>query len=410
MKLAPKGMRDVLPEDALFREEVIAKIKSVFRTYGFVTIETPALEYLSTLRAKGGEEIDKQIFVLDDKELGLRFDLTVPLARVAATNAFTKPFKRYAIAPVWRKEEPQKGRFREFYQADVDIVGTKSMRAEAEILTIARDVLAVLGFPNIRILINNRKILDALAKELDIENKKEAVFRLLDKLDKVGEEKVKQEMNEVIGKDKTKKLFEIFDTKGDNKKKLMVAEKITKEGAQELKEIISLCNFPVEIDLALVRGLGYYTGPVFEIRASDTIGSVAGGGRYDNLLNVYGQADYATGISLGLERIIILLKERIQSLQKTPTRLFVAGVKPELYTEVVTIATELRKNGIPTEVDLNERNLRKQLEYVNSLSIPFMIVVGERELKEGKFTLRDMKTGKEEFGSLKEIIKRLQFV
>ncbi len=408
MKLAPKGMRDILPEDALLREDVIATFKSVFRLYGFVPLETPALEYLATLRAKGGEEIDKQIFVLDDKELGLRFDHTVPLSRVAANNAFTKPFKRYVIGPVWRKEEPQKGRFREFYQADVDTVGTKNMRAEAEVLAVARTVAVKLGFDSPRILINNRKILDALALELDVQSKKEAIFRLLDKIDKVGEDKVRQEMSAVIGEEKTKRLFEIFDTRGDNKKKLAVARKISEEGARELEEIISLSEFPIEVDLALVRGLGYYTGPVFEIKASDTIGSIAGGGRYDNLLSVYGQADYAVGISFGIERIITLLKDREASARKTITRVFVACVKPEFYQEAVKIADEFRRNGIPAEADLNERNLRKQLEYVNSLGIPYLVVVGGREVKENTFVLRDMLTGKEEKLARAGLINRLR--
>ena len=407
VKLAPKGMRDILPEDAMLRERVVELIKNIYRKYGFVPIETPALEYLATLRAKAGEEVDKQIFRMDDNELGLRFDLTVPLARVAANNAFAKPFKRYVIAPVWRKEEPQKGRFREFWQADVDIIGTKGMRAEAEVLAIAREVIGALGFQKPRILINNRKILDALAAKLGVEGKKEAIFRLLDKIDKVGEDAVKKEMAEVIGSDKTKKLFEIFDTKGDNKKKLEVAQALSQEGANELAEISQLCSFEVEIDLALVRGLGYYTGPVFEIKASDEIGSIAGGGRFDNLLGIYGQADYATGISLGIERIITLLKEREGDSKKTYTQIFVACAKPEFFKNATEIAGKLRAEGVACETDLNDRNLRKQLEYVNSLAIPYLIVVGERELKEGKFALRDMKSGKEEKLSLDEMVKRL---
>ncbi|MBS3068540.1 histidine--tRNA ligase [Candidatus Micrarchaeota archaeon] len=406
-KLAPKGMRDILPEDAILRREVLGIVENVYRRYGFVPIETPALEYLATLRAKAGEEIDKQIFRFDDNELGLRFDLTVPLARVAANNAFSKPFKRYAIAPVWRKEEPQKGRFREFWQADIDIVGTKGMRAEAELLTAAREVLDALGFKQLRILVNNRKILDALATKLGIENKKDAIFRLLDKIDKVGEEVVKKEMADVISSEKTKKLFEIFDTKGNNKKKLEVARSLSDEGASELEQIINGCDFEVEVDLELVRGLGYYTGPVFEIRASTEIGSVAGGGRYDNLLAVYGQPDYAVGISLGIERIITLIKERKKENEKTYTKVFVANVKPEFFSNAADIANKLRASWVACETDLNERNLRKQLEYVNSLAIPFLIVIGEREVKEGKFTLRDMKTGKEEKLTLEEIIKRL---
>lgn len=405
MKSTPKGMRDVLPEDAILRREVLSIVEKVYRKYGFVPLETPAMEYISTLRAKAGEEIDKQIFVLKDEELGLRFDLTVPLARVAASNAFTKPFKRYAFAPVWRYEEPQRGRFREFWQADIDIIGTKGMRAEVELLAAAREALIALGFKELRILVNNRKILDALATKLGIEDKKEAIFRLLDKIDKVGEDAVKKEMPDVIGNEKTQKLFEIFDTKGDNKKKIKIASELNSEAAKELEEIVAGCAFEIEVDLALVRGLGYYTGPVFEIKASAEIGSIAGGGRYDNLLGVYGQSDYATGISLGIERIITLIKERKKENEKTYTKVFVANAKPEFYSNAADIAKKLRTAGVACEVDLNERNLRKQFDYVNSLAIPFLIIIGERELKEGKFTLRDMKTGKEEKLKLEKIIE-----
>jgi len=406
MKQTPKGMRDILPEDAIVRREVFETIERVYRKYGFVPLETPAMEYLATLRAKAGEEIDKQIFVLKDEELGLRFDLTVPLARVAATNAFAKPFKRYAFAPVWRYEEPQKGRFREFWQADIDTVGTKGMRAEAELLTAAREALIALGFKELKIILNNRKILDALAAKLGIENKKEAVFRLLDKIDKAGEDAVKKEMNDVIGSEKTKKLFEIFDVRGDNKKKLQIARNISEEGANELEEIISLCSFEIEINLSMVRGLGYYTGPVFEIKAGD-IGSIAGGGRYDKLLGIYGQEDYATGISLGIERIVALLKEKREK-QKTYTKVFVANAKPEFYKDAIKAAKEMRDAGISTEADLNERNLKKQFDYANAMQIPYMMIIGERELKEKKFTLRDMKTGKEEKLELSKIIGKLK--
>jgi histidyl-tRNA synthetase len=408
MKLAPKGMRDILPEDAIVRRHVFETVEKVFRKYGFVPLETPAMEYLETLNAKAGEEIDKQIFVLKGEELGLRFDLTVPLARVAANNAFAKPFKRYVFAPVWRYEEPQRGRFREFWQADIDTIGSGSMRSEAELLTAAREALLALGFKELRIVLNSRKILDALAAKLGIEGKKEAVFRLLDKIDKAGEEKVKAELNEVIGKEKTKELFKILDTKGDNKKKLEAAGKISPDGAAELEEILSLCDFDVEINLTLVRGLGYYTGPVFEIKGSEGIGSIAGGGRYDKLLGIYGQEDYATGISLGIERIITLLKEMKKESSKTYTKVLVANVKPEFYKNALGTAQELRNGGIAAEVDLNCRNLRKQFDYANALGIKYVVILGEREIKEKKFTLRDMASGKEKSVSLKDLVKELE--
>ncbi|MEK6981775.1 MAG: histidine--tRNA ligase [Candidatus Micrarchaeota archaeon] len=408
MKGTPKGMRDILPEDAMLRRQVLELVEKVYRSYGYVPIETPAIEYLSTLKAKGGEEINKQIFIFKDEEVGLRFDLTVPLARVAATNVFTKPFKRYAFAPVWRYEEPQKGRFREFWQADIDIIGTKGMRAEAELLTAARNALVALGFKELRILLNNRKILDALAKKLEIEDKKESVFRLLDKIDKVGKEKVEEELNEVIGSEKTKELLSILTVSGDNKKKLEIIKSISEDGAKELEDILALTNFEIEIDLLLVRGLGYYTGPIFEIKGSENIGSIAGGGRYDNLLAVYGKEDAAVGISLGIERIITLLKEKQIQLKRTYSSVLVANVKPEFYSYAAQIAGKLRENGINVETDLNERNLRKQFDYANSLGISYVIIVGEKEIKENKVTLRNMNLGDEKFLDLGATVSLLK--
>lgn len=407
-KATPKGMRDILPEDAMLRREVLETVERIYRNYGYVPIETPAIEYLSTLKAKGGEEINKQIFIFKDEEVGLRFDLTVPLARVAATNTFTKPFKRYAFAPVWRYEEPQKGRFREFWQADIDIIGAKGMRAEAELLAAARDALLALGFKELRILLNNRKILDAIAKKLDIRDKKETVFRLLDKMDKVGKEKVEEELNDVIGNDRTKELLSILTTSGDNKRKLDLIKAISEDGAKELEEILALTGFKIEIDFLLVRGLGYYTGPIFEIKGSDNIGSIAGGGRYDNLLAVYGKEDSAVGISLGIERIITLIKEGRVQIKRTYTQVIVANVKPEFYSYALKVAQKLRENGINAETDLNERNLRKQFEYANSLGIGYVIIVGEKEIKENKITLRNMNLGDEKFLELEAIVNLLK--
>ncbi len=407
MKLTPKGMRDFSPEDMLIREEVIGIIKQIFRSYGYKPLDTPVMEYLDTLRAKAGEEVDRQIFVIEDKEYGLRFDLTVPLARYAATHDEPKPFKRYAIEKVWRKEEPQRGRFREFYQADVDIVGSDSMRCEAEILSLAKDVCSAFGFKKPRIILNNRKILDGIAMKLNIEDKKGEVFRVLDKLDKIGEKKVAGMLDEILGA-KSKELLKIIKCKGTNVQRLKLAAEYSEEGAKELEEILSLCNFDIEIDLFLVRGLGYYTGPVYEVKLSDDIGTVIAGGRYDNLLHVYGQSAPATGISVGIERLITLMSEKKKSVKKkTYTRLFIAAVKPEFYKDAIKIAAEFRNAGISCETDLNMRNLRKQLNYANVLGIPYAAIIGEREIKEEKVTLKDMVSGKEESLKIKDVISML---
>ncbi len=407
MKLTPKGMRDIPPEDMIIREQVIEKIRNVYRKYGFRPIETPALEYLDTLKAKAGEEADKQIFVIDGNEYGMRFDLTVPLARYAASADTPKPFKRYAIDKVWRKEEPQRGRFREFWQADVDIIGSKSMRCEAEALTIAREICFEFGFKKPKILINNRKILDGVAAKLGFEEQKPTVFRILDKLDKIGAEEVKKLLEELLGAAKAKELVSLINTKGDNKKKLEVAKKYSEEGARELEEIVAFCTFEVTIDLSLVRGLGYYTGPVFEVKLAEDMGSVAGGGRYDNLLGVYGQPAEATGISIGIERLMTLMLEKEKGKSKTYSKVFVACAKPEFYKNTIELAVELRASGISVETDLNERNLRKQFDYCNSLEIPYCIIIGQREVESRQFTLRDMKSGKEEQLPLDELIKRI---
>ena len=395
MKLTPKGMRDFSPEEMIVRESVINSITTLYRRYGFRPLDTPAMEYLDTLRAKAGEEIDQQIFCLTGEKLALRFDLTVPLARVAANSDFPRPFKRYVIGPVWRKEEPQKGRFREFWQADIDIIGTKSMRAEAELLTLSNELCADFGFKKPKIMLNNRKILDALAKKVGFEKKKTEVLRLLDKMDKIGEEAVEEGLRDILGM-RAEELMEYTSNGRKNDEKLESVRKICKDGAEELEQILSLCNFPIEIDLSMVRGLGYYTGPVFEIKLSEDIGTVMAGGRYDDLLAVYGREDCATGISIGIERLITLILEKKENKEKTYSRVFVACATQDYYKTAMQLADYLRKNGIDAETDLNERNLKKQFDYANSLSIPNVVIVGKREIESGKFTLRNMKTGKEQ--------------
>ncbi len=407
MKLTPKGMRDFPPEEMIVREAVRDRIISIYRKYGFRPMATPAMEYLDTLRAKAGEEIDKQIFVLKDEKLALRFDLTVPLARVAANSDFPRPFKRYYVGPVWRKEEPQKGRFREFYQADVDIIGTKSMRADAELLVMSNELCNEFGFKEPKIMLNNRKILDALAKKVGFEKEKKEVFRILDKMDKIGEDEVEEGLRDVLGV-RAEELLEYTANNRTNEEKLESVRKISGEGVKELEEVLSFCDFPVEIDLSMVRGLGYYTGPVFEIKLSEDIGTVMAGGRYDTLLSVYGRADYATGISVGIERLIKLVMEKEKSRKKTYSRVFVACATQEFYKDTINLAAYLRKNGILAETDLNERNLRKQFDYANSLSIQYAIIVGKRELSSGRFTLRNMETGKEESLSKEQLAKKLK--
>ncbi len=407
MKLTPKGMRDISPQDMIVREEVVDKIRDIFRSFGYRPIDTPAMEYLKTLQAKAGAEVSKQIFVIDGGEYGLRFDLTVPLARYAAGCDEPKPFKRYAIDNVWRREEPQRGRFRQFTQADVDVIGSSSMRCEAELLTLASDLCKSFGFSKPRILLNNRKILDGIAEKIGVPKEmKPEVFRILDKLDKIGSTEVEKLLREIL-EDKTDEFLQIVQTKGSNEEKLKLASTYSEEGAKELEEILSLCDFEVEVDLFLVRGLGYYTGPVFEVKLSDDIGTCLAGGRYDELLGVYGQDNPAVGISVGIERLITLILEQNKERQKTRTKLFVAAVNPKFYGDALSAAAKLRGAGISCETDLIGRNIRKQFDLVNSLSIGYMIIIGEKELESGKLTLRDMSSGEEEKLSIEEIIGKM---
>jgi len=405
---APKGMRDFLPDEMSRREWAVETIKAAYRRFGFVPMETPALETVEVLEKKCGDEIKGELFRIEDGKLALRFDLTVPLSRVASSNTFRKPFKRYCIAPVWRREEPQKGRMREFLQADIDIIGCATMRAEAELIAAACAALNGLGFTSATVRLNDRRIISAIASKL-LSGKEGAVLRILDKREKIGNDDAVAMLVELgAKKDAATKLVEELAQKGTNAQKLRVASSYSPEAAKDLQQIVDLTKeydskIKIELDFSLVRGLDYYTGPIFEIKLSDEMGSVGGGGRYDNLLSMYGQGDTAVGISLGIERLMALLKER--RIEKKGV--FVAVVEDAFYPYALQVASSLREAGIPTQTDLNGRNLKKQLEYA-AASCAWLIVVGEKEKKEKKVTLRDLETGKEEMVSVEEAVKKVR--
>jgi len=408
----PKGMRDFAPEKMIEREQTIGIVKSIFRKYGFKPLGTPAVETLDVLNKKCGDEIAGQIFKIADSELGLRFDMTVPLARAVAASNFARPFKRYVIGPVWRREEPQKGRLREFVQADIDIVGCAGMKAEAELIACAVECIRALGFDKPRVKINNRKIMDAVFESLKIPKENEfAVYRALDKLEKIGKKEVEKELDaKGVEKPKIGAIFSLLEGKGENDAKVAVVETIAPEGAAEMRSLLSLLEkygVDVEVDLALVRGLDYYTGPVFEIQLGGGIGSVAGGGRYDKLLSMYGQPDSAVGISLGIERLMALLEEKKKAGEekKTYTEVYVAAVKEEFFDDALKIAQKLRSEGIACETDLLGRNLRKQFEYANSSGIPWAAIVGEKERNEKKVTLRNFVSGEEKLVTISDAVQ-----
>ncbi len=415
----PKGMRDFSGREMERRLAMMRKIETVYRAWGYQALSTPAMESVDTLNAKAGanlaagSEIAGQLFRIEDSGLALRFDLTVPLARFAANQSLPKPYKRYCIAPVWRREEPQKGRMREFLQADADVIGCPSMRAEAELLAMASGALRAIGLGAFTIHLSNRKILSGIVEKLGLGKAEVDVFRALDKLDKIGVDGVEAELEEAgIKKASVSKLLELIgdDAGVGNKERLEKAGEYSPHGAEELRQIIAslhddygMHGDEVKIDLSLVRGLGYYTGPIFEIRAGGGVGSVSGGGRYDHLLELYGQTDSAVGISLGIERLNALEEEREKDGGAvTPTQVLVVELDSSLHKNALEAADKLRAAGISVETDLNERNMRKQLEYANSLGIPFALIIGKKEAESGKFSLKDLRSGRQETLGLTE--------
>jgi histidyl-tRNA synthetase len=413
-----KGTRDFLPEEMILRQQVLEKIRKVFETFGFQPLETPALESWEVLAKKGagGSEILDETYKFKDKgdrEIGLRYDLTVPLSRVIASNPnLNLPFKRYQIQNVWRYGDIAKDRFREFLQADIDIVGSESVLADAEIIACTITTLNELGFKEFKVRLNNRKILTAIAKQAKVPEKEiPDVLRKMDKQDKIGKEGVEKELSTIISKEATATILEIIKEKGDSALEKLGKQLENKEGVEELKQIISYLKqmnikSNIEFDASLARGLDYYTGPIFEVFAEKGIGSIAGGGRYDKMIGLFsGKEIPATGISFGIERIIEVMKERkmLENI-KNKTKVFVVSVNDKVRDKVLEIVQKLREKSIATEYDLRFRSLSRQLEYVNSLGIPFAIIVGEKELEKKSVKIRDMKTGKEELVKINEIM------
>jgi len=405
----PKGTRDFLPEEMIMRQEVLDKIRSIFELFGFSPIETPAIENFEILSAKdaGGEEILKETYNFEDKagrKIGLRYDLTVPLARVVAMNpGLNLPFKRYQIQNVWRYGDVAKARLREFLQADIDIVGSDSMLADAEVISCACFTLESLGIKNFIVRINNRKILSSIVKSAGVEEEMVIdVLRSIDKLDKIGINGVKKELIEKGFKENVvEKILDFIKICGEPEEVVKNVEDILKksggckDGIDEIKMLIEYLkkmdvkNF--KIDLSLARGLDYYTGPIFEVFAEEGIGSIAAGGRYDKLISIFsGKEIPATGISLGVERLIEVMKDRkLLKLKKSKTKVFVVCVK-ENVENVIEIVKILRKNNIPTDFDFRARKLTKQLEYADSLGIRYVVIIGPNEIKNKKVKIRDM--------------------
>ncbi len=383
----PRGTQDFMPGEMIRRNYIIAKIQKVFERFGFDPIETPAFEEWELLAAKGGEAIKEEIYYFKDKsgrELGLRFDLTVPLARVVACKKSAKPFRRYCIGRVWRYDKPGAGRRREFWQADADIVGTDRVEADAECMAAVCTSLQELGI-EFTVRVNNRKLLDAFLKTIKADAV--AVFRSIDKLDKIGKIGVKKELHEKgIGSKTIEKIIAFTESS------LKDAKKYSSEAAAELEafsKALKPYGLKIKMDMSLVRGLEYYTSLVFEIAVDGM--SIAGGGRYDDLVKqLGGEAVPATGISIGIERIIDIAKV---DAPKTVPDIYIATVG-DVWAEAVGIANRLRKK-MNVELDVSGRGLSKQLEYAGNKGIKKVVIIGEKDLKAGQITLRDMETGKE---------------
>ena len=445
----PKGTRDFSPVEMVRRNYIFETIKEVFRLYGFQPIETPAMENLSTLMGKYGEEGDKLLFkilnsgdfiskvpseTLNEKnstklttyisEKGLRYDLTVPFARyvVQYRNDLIFPFKRYQIQPVWRADRPQKGRYREFYQCDVDVIGSNSLLNEAELVQIIDDVFNRLNI-NIVVKINNRKILAGIAEIIGENERIVDITVAIDKLEKIGLEKVNIELAEKgVSNEAILKLQPILALDGNSEEKIQQLENILstsdvgRKGIEEIKTLFAYLdlleiNSEVELDLTLARGLNYYTGAIFEVKSKDVqIGSVCGGGRYDDLTGIFGMPDVSgVGVSFGAERIydvLLQLNAFPENTMETTKVLFVNfGEKEQNYC--LPTVQKLRKKNVNTEIFPESAKMKKQMNYANRKQIPFVVLAGDSEINSQKFTVKNMQTGEQNLVSEKELINIL---
>ena len=448
----PKGTRDFGPMEMAKRNYIFNTVRRVFELYGFRQIETPAMENLSTLMGKYGEEGDKLLFKILNSgdflhgmtadevantstlklaakfcEKGLRYDLTVPFARyvVQHREELSLPFKRYQIQPVWRADRPQKGRYREFYQCDVDVVGSNSLLNEVELMQITDQIFTDFGV-RVQIKINNRKILTGIAEVIGEADKIVDITVAIDKLDKIGLEAVNEELRQDgISEAAIEKLQPIIKLEGTNAEKLktisrvLEGSEIGQKGIEEMQFVLQTLgayednngslNNELQLDLTLARGLNYYTGAIFEVKALDVqIGSITGGGRYDNLTGIFGMPGLSgVGISFGADRIYDVLnqlnlypKEAVNGTQL----LFINFGEKEI-TYCMPIAQKAREAGIRTEVYADSVKMKKQMSYANSLGVSFVALVGENEMSEGKVTLKNMTTGEQQFLTPEDMIQ-----
>lgn len=434
----PKGTRDFSPVEMLRRNYIFDTIKSVFKLYGYAPIETPAMENLSTLLGKYGDEGDKLLFKIlnsgdafkgiqlpDNEgeinsntvalkvcEKGLRYDLTVPFARfvVQHRNELVFPFKRYQIQPVWRADRPQKGRYREFYQCDVDVIGSKSLLYELELVQITAEVFKRLDI-NVLLKINNRKILSGLAEITGQADKLIDITVAIDKIDKIGLDAVKSELSERGLTQKSIECIEpVLKLSGTNSEKISTMRKllenseIGQKGLDEMEEVLSLVDksgieCDIEFDLSLARGLNYYTGAIFEVKAKDfAIGSICGGGRYDDLTGIFGLPDTSgVGISFGADRIYDVLTglDKFPTSSDASTQYLFANMGGKELGYILPIISRMRANGISAEIYPEITKLRKQFEYADKKGIEYVVIAGDEEIASNQLSVKNMKNGEQ---------------
>lgn len=435
----PKGTRDFGPEQMGKRLYIFDTIRQTFRKFGFQPLETPAMENLSVLMGKYGDEGDQLLFkILNsgdylDKvtdadiaagakklttkisEKGLRYDLTVPFARYVVMNrhALALPFKRYQMQPVWRADRPQKGRYREFYQCDADVVGTDSLLCEAEIVMMVHEVFRNLGVADFTLKINNRKILAGIAEAIGAPGQEGPLAVAIDKLDKIGREKVLDELRERgFSEESIDRLEPMFAPTGDsletlNELKVWLADSaLAQKGIAELEEVwqtagtLGLSDSRLELDVTLARGLSYYTGAIFEVKANNvSIGSISGGGRYDNLTGAFGQPGLSgVGISFGVDRIYDVMDELqlFPATAQQSTQVLIVCFDAEGRSVAYPLLSQLREAGVAAEAYPDLAKVKKQLDYANAKQIPYVVLIGSEEIQTGKLTVKNMITGEQQ--------------
>lgn len=449
----PKGTRDFGPATMVKRQFIFDNIRKVFQNYGFQPLETPAMENLSTLTGKYGDEGDQLLFKILNSgdflkevdsallearssklaasqvsEKGLRYDLTVPFARYVVMNRheISFPFKRYQIQPVWRADRPQKGRYREFYQCDADVVGTNSLICEAEIILMIKDVFKGLGITDYTIKINHRGILNGIAEVIGAQGNETPMFVAIDKLDKIGEEKVKEELRtKNFSEEGLTNLFSILNAKGTNTNKMgFLGGKFEtapsgQKGLRDLREVFNLLQQygsnenNVEFDVSLARGLSYYTGCIFEVKINNvSIGSVSGGGRYDNLTQAFGDKENLSGVgfSFGVDRIFDCMEELklFPEDAQVSSKVLICHFDDASFKYGMKVLSQLRQAGIASEIYPDVTKIKKQLDFGNKKMVSYTLVIGSEEMTSGQLPLKNMSNGEQEKLTIDQIIKKIK--